>query len=231
MINLKEVPLFSTLSDVYIEEIKKDIYLKSYNKDTILFYEGEKSEYIHILMEGTVKLYMTSPKGSEIEISRFKAPTLISEFLCFEKRTFPASCKFLSDGTIGVFHIEKLYKHLTKPEFSMEFIRSLTNKVMLLSELVRKETILSSEAKVADLIIRDRNLFGRLKNNEIASILNLTPETFSRILSKFKREKIISFSQHELEILSIENLYIIIDTNSMKSCTSCSTRCKTASKS
>ncbi len=221
MIELQEIPIFSALEEKYISELKNEVYIKQYSKNSIVFYEGDKSEYLHILMEGDVKLYKTSPKGSQIQINRFSAPSLIAEFACFEKEAFPATCEFVTDGTIGLLHFDKLYNYLNQPAFSLELIKSLTAKVILLSALVHKETILSSEAKVADLMIKKVAIFNRLKNNEIASILNLTPETFSRILTKFKKEKIISINKHTLKILNEDALYSIVYTNTMKECTNC----------
>ncbi len=91
----------------------------------------------------------------------------------------------------------------------------------MLSALVHKETILSSDAKVADLMIKKINIFNRLKNNEIASILNLTPETFSRILTKFKKEGIITVDDHHLTIRNKDALFHIVETNTVKDCTNC----------
>ncbi|MCK5853616.1 MAG: winged helix-turn-helix domain-containing protein, partial [Sulfurovaceae bacterium] len=59
------------------------------------------------------------------------------------------------------------------------------------------------------------------KNNEIASILNLTPETFSRILTKFKKEYIIRVEDNELKILNEDALYMVVETNTIKECSSC----------
>ena len=221
MIELQEIPIFSALEEKYISELKNEVYIKQYSKNSIVFYEGDKSEYLHILMEGDVKLYKTSPKGSQIQINRFSAPSLIAEFACFEKEAFPATCEFVTDGTIGLLHFDKLYNYLNQPAFSLKLIKSLTAKVILLSALVHKETILSSEAKVADLMIKKVAIFNRLKNNEIASILNLTPETFSRILTKFKKEKIITVKKHILTVLNEDALYSIVYTNTMKECTNC----------
>jgi CRP/FNR family transcriptional regulator len=92
---------------------------------------------------------------------------------------------------------------------------------MLLSALVHKETVLSSEAKVADLMIEKISIFNRLRNNEIAGILNLTPETFSRIITKFKRESIVKVENGELKVLNLDALFMIIETNSLKNCTNC----------
>lgn len=221
MIELHDIPMFSALGETYIKELKKNIHIKQYTKDSIVFYEGDESEYLHILMEGAVKLYKTSPKGTQIQINRFTAPSLIAEFACFEQEIFPATCEFVSDGAIGLLHFDKLYEYLSQAEFSLELIKSLTGKVMMLSALVHKETILSSEAKVADLMIKKASIFNRLKNNEIASILNLTPETFSRILTKFKKEGIISVEDHIITVLNKDALFNIVDTNTMKDCTNC----------
>lgn len=221
MMQLNEIPMFSALADNHLKELQNAIHIKHFTKDSIVFYEGDKSEYLYILMEGDVKLYKTSPKGSQIQINRFSAPSIIAEYACFEKEVFPATCEFVTEGAIGMLHFDQLYLYLSQPEFSLELIKSLTSKVMLLSSLVHKETILSSEAKVADLMIKKINIFRRLKNNEIASILNLTPETFSRILTKFKKERIISVDDHKIKVLNSEALFVIVDTNTMKDCTNC----------
>lgn len=221
MIKIQDIPIFSALNESYLKELHQAIHVKKYAKDSIVFYEGDESEYVHILMEGDVKLYKTSPKGSQIQINRFSAPSLIAEYACFEKEAFPATCEFVTDGVIGLLHFDKLYEYLNQPEFSLELIKSLTGKVMTLSALVHKETILSSEAKVADLMIKKIAIFNRLKNNEIAAILNITPETFSRILTKFKKEDIISIDDHIVKVLNKDALYAIVDTNTMKECTNC----------
>jgi CRP/FNR family transcriptional regulator len=221
MIELHDIPMFSALSEAHLKELKNAVHIKQYTKDSIVFYEGDESDYLYILLKGAVKLYKTSPKGSQIQINRFSAPSLIAEYACFEQDPFPASCEFVSDGTIGLLHFDKLYEYLSEAKFSLELIKSLTGKVMMLSTLVHKETILSSEAKVADLMIKKVNIFNRLKNNEIASILNLTPETFSRILTKFKKESIISVDNHTLTVSNKDALFNIVETNTMKDCTNC----------
>ena len=221
MYRLEEIPMFSALDAHYLKELQDHIHVKRYGKESIVFYEGDKSDYLHILMEGSVKLYKTSPKGTQIQINRFAAPGLIAEFAIFEKEAFPATCEFVTEGVIGLLHYDKLYEYLNQPKFSLELIKSLTGKVSLLSALVHKETILSSEAKVADLMLKKVTIFNRLKNNEIASILNLTPETFSRILTKMKKEGIVKIDNHKLVILNQDALFTIVESNAIKNCTNC----------
>jgi CRP/FNR family transcriptional regulator len=196
-------------------------YIKYFTKDSIVFYEGDSSKYLYILLEGSIKLYKTTPKGTQIQINRLDAPAIIGEYACFEQCPYPATCEFITDGCMGMLPFDEVYNYLSNPQFSLEIIKSLTGKVLLLSSLVHKETVLSSEAKVADIIIQKNSIFERLKNNEIASMLNLTPETFSRILTKFKKQGIIKIVNHKVTILDAERLYAIVETNTIKDCTNC----------
>jgi len=221
MLKLREIDMFKALSESNLEDLNTHLIVKSYLKDSIVFYEGDSSEYLHIVLEGKVKLYKTTPKGNQIQINRLSAPALIGEYACFEHQPFPASCEFVEDGAMGLLPFQYVYDNLSNSAFSLEIIKSLTAKVSLLSSLVHKETVLSSEAKVADLILQKPAIFGRLKNNEIASILNLSPETFSRILAKFKKEGIIHYNKYQLEVINYPALNIIIDTNKIKDCTNC----------
>ena len=222
MINIEDIPLFSKLDKSFQKNLSEHIYMRKFVKGGIVFYEGDCSDYLHILFDGQVRLYKTSPKNTMIQIHRLHAPATIGEYACLERVAFPATCEFISEsGTIGLLHFDKVMEYLKEPNFALALLKSMTNKVMILSSLVHKETILSSEAKVADLILSEIDIFNRVKNNEIASILNITPETLSRILSKLKKRKTIDIKEHRVIIRDMEALYMILEKNTLKSCTNC----------
>jgi CRP/FNR family transcriptional regulator len=227
MIKIEDTPLFCNLDEKFHKELHDSIYIRHFSKHGIVFYEGDCSDYLHILLDGQVRLYKTSPKNSKIQIHRLNAPASIGEYACLERVPFPATCEFISEkGVIGLLHFNKVMKYLKDPEFALALLKSMTNKVMLLSSLVHKETILSSEAKVADLILNETETFSRIKHNEIASILNITPETLSRILTKLKKENIILLDNHILTIVNIEALHMIIEKNTLKACSDCFSKTK-----
>ena len=66
MHQLADIQLFSKLSDKYLAEIKQNAIVRTYSKDSIVFYEGDSSDYLYIVLEGTIKLYKTTPKGTQI---------------------------------------------------------------------------------------------------------------------------------------------------------------------
>ncbi len=221
MYKIEEIPLFAKLTPKNLEIVKDNLFIKEYKKNSIVFYEGEKGNSLYIVLEGRVKLYKTTPKGNHININILKAPSLVGEFACFEEAPFPATCEFQSDGVMGKISFDIIKKLLCYEDVALAIIKSLTAKVMLLSALVHKETVYSSEAKVADILINNIDVFGRLKHSEIADILNMTPETLSRILSKFKKEKIIAVNKNEVKILQLDALKEILEHNQIKECTNC----------
>ena len=222
MDRLRDIQLFSKLSDDNLEKIKKQSLVKSYVKGGIVFYEEDESQHIFVVLEGTVKLYKTSPKGTQVQINRFTAPAVLGEYACFEEVPFPATCEFVTEGKIAYIPRDFVVNNLEDSIFALEMIKSLTAKIMVLSSLIHKETIFSSEAKVAKLLLEKSEIFQKLKYNEIASILNITPETLSRILKKFKNEGYIEgLKAGDIFIQEPEALNNVIETNKVQDCTNC----------
>ena len=225
MHTIKEIPLFSELTEEQLKSVYAQMQVRQYTKGSIVFYEGDEGEYLYVLLEGTVKLFKTSPKGTTVNIHNFVAPEMVALFPTLERIPFPATCEFLTDGTMGLLPLDKLYGCLNNTDLALSLISSLLKRMRILAELLHKETIYSSEAKIADFLINNASIFKRLKNNEIASILNMTPETLSRILTKLKKEKVIIIKDHVVTILDEDALRDIVETNSIQSIV-CSGVCK-----
>jgi len=216
MFELKDIPLFSKLSTSQLGELQSQMHIHHYEKESVVFYEGDESEYLHILLDGVVRLYKTAPKGTQVHMHNFSAPEIIALFAAFEQIPFPATCEFLSEGTVGLIPLTKIYECMKNVDFSISLVSALSKRMKLLADLLHKETIYTTEAKISDVLLTNPSVFERLKNNEIASILNMTPETLSRILSKLKKEKIITIQEHKVTILNENALCHIIETNCTK---------------
>ncbi len=206
---LKDITLFNSLSKENLEEVEKISTLIELKSGNILFYEGDKPEFLHILLNGVIKLYKTNPKGHQIFIHQFTPISLIGELANFENIPFPATAEAIIKSEILKVDYSKLSKDFFKnPNISFEIIKSLSKKTKILSNVIHQEMILTTEAKVVKIIMEHPELFSKLKNSQIAAIINTTPETLSRILTKLKKMKYIKFNdKHEL---------IISDKNSLK---------------
>ncbi len=214
MINsVKDIPLFSKLSDQNIKALEDISQFKSYSIDEIVFYEGDAPGTLYVLTNGVLRLYKTDPKGNEVYIHQFTPIGLVGELACFENMHYPATARFTTSGQVLKIDFKKLEKDFFQnPHISMEIIKSLTRKIKILSNVIHKEVILTSEAKVAKFIVENGELFETLKNTQIASILNITPETLSRILTRLKKSELIKIEKnHHINILDLTKMTSIFE--------------------
>jgi CRP/FNR family transcriptional regulator len=206
MERIKNIPLFSKLSDENIKKLEAISYFKKYSADEIVFYEGDKPGTLHVLVDGVLRLYKTDSKGHELYIHQFSPTAMVGELANFENMRFPASAKFITSGEILKIDFKKLEKDFFQnPDICMEIIKSLTKKVKILSQVIHHEMVLTSEAKIAKFIYEHPNIFKKVKNNQIAAILNVSAETLSRTLTKFKKNSYISIDKdYNITILDQE---------------------------
>jgi CRP/FNR family transcriptional regulator len=69
---------------------------------------------------------------------------------------------------------------------------SLIKKVRNLEKIISMHIVLDSQERVAKYIYEDSEEFFNTKNIIIAEVLNISPETLSRILRTFKDQDIIN---------------------------------------
>lgn len=212
MDRIRSVSCFSKLSDEQIEKLKKISVIKKYHAKEILFYEGDEPTYLYVLLQGTLKVYKTNHKGQQIFLHQFYPGGLVAELANFENIPYPATAEFMSDSEVLRIDYKALEKDFFKnPEISFEIIKSLIAKHKILIDVIQKEVILTADAKVAKFILENAELFKTLKNTQVASILNLTPETLSRTLSKFKSSGYIELDEkHHIKVLDREKLQEVL---------------------
>ena len=205
---LRDIALFNSLSEENIKKIDEISTMANLNANDILFYEGDKPKYLHIILEGIVKLYKTDAKGHQLFLYQFTPVSLIGELANFENFPFPATAEAVIASKILKVDYEKLSDNILKnPNFSMEIIKSISKKAKILQNVIHQEMILTTEAKIAKLLIEHSELFSQLKNGQIAALINTTPETLSRTITKFKKSNYIFMDkEHQMKILDTDAL-------------------------
>jgi len=208
MDRIRTISIFSKLNDEQIEKLKKISVIKKFSAKEILFYEGDAPIYLYVLLQGTLKVYETNHKGQQIFLHQFYPGGLVAELANFENIPYPATAEFMSESEVLRIDYKALEHDFFKnPDISFEIIKSLIAKHKILIDVIQKEVILTADAKVAKFILENGELFKTLKNTQVASILNLTPETLSRTLSKFKSSGFIELDdKHHIRVLDAQKL-------------------------
>jgi len=189
---LSKCTYFQNMSDNDLSKLISFSHLVSFEKDNIVFFQGDKAVNMHILLEGNIRVYKSKPSGGEVQLLRESAVASIAELACFEKIPYPASCISTSHSKILRIPFEIFEKEfLSDAKTSLGIIKSLSLKLRSLSSLIERELTLSSEQKVAKYIVDNGERLDKIKQVDVASELNMTPETLSRMLKKLHKQGLI----------------------------------------
>ncbi|MDQ7043027.1 MAG: Crp/Fnr family transcriptional regulator [Sulfurimonas sp.] len=185
MINiLKKIYLFQELDEDELEALAKISSFHSYKKDSLLFMSGEVGKHLFIIIEGDVSLYKHDNKGNDIVIGFLSPYSLIAEAALLRGVPFPSSAIFKTDGCILKIQLDKFKESfLSNPKVSKEIINSLLSKIQLLQQNIHLNIASTAKEKILHLYDTNASIASKLKKYEIAAILGMSPETFSRNLN------------------------------------------------
>jgi len=186
---LREVSMFSSLKEEELKALENISNIYEYKEGATLFLEGEVSDSLMLLIDGIVSIFKHNNKGNEIVIGYFNRYALLAEPATLRHTPLPSSATFQSDGAIlkiDLAEFEKLF--ITHPNISYKIIQSLLRKIDLLQQNIHFNIASTSIEKIVHFYKENPTLSLDLKQYEIASILGITPETFSRNVKKLIKE-------------------------------------------
>ncbi|EDZ62049.1 transcriptional regulator, Crp/Fnr family [Sulfurimonas gotlandica GD1] len=199
-LKLKNIDMFKDLDDDTIQRIEKLTTEHTISKDNIVFYEGDDSKYLYLLVHGIIKLYKTSSNHKEIVLKYFHENELIGEVANFEQIPYPATAKAYTDVEILKIDFSSLKEIIySNPELSFIIQTSLIKKIKNLEVIISTNLVLDSKERVAKYIYNHTDDFFTTKNIIIAEILSVSPETLSRILKFFKDHDIIDIKSKRID--------------------------------
>jgi len=192
---LKETYLFSFMNEDELAALTKISSLANYEKNSLLFMEGERSEYLFVLIEGLVSVYKHDDKGNEIVIAFFKPFSMIAEPAILKGLPFPSTAMFKSEGTIIKIRVDAFIKDFIRnPRISYEIIQSLLNKIQLLQQNIHFNIASTAKEKILHFYKKNPSLGLELKKYEIAALLGMTAETLSRNIKTLLKENKLEVS-------------------------------------
>jgi len=207
MRNFRGIYFFENLTEKQIERLGQISVSKKYKKGNILFFQGDKAVGLHILTEGALKVYKTDLRGNEVVMNYFYPVNLIAELASLDHITYPATALFETDGSVITVDYKIFEEEFLKnPDISFSIIKSLTKKLRYLDSVISHNLTMDSSGRVAKFIYENEPLFLQLKQNKIASILNITPETMSRVIRKLKGCNIIEIKGRKITVTNREAL-------------------------
>lgn len=166
--------------------IDKGLKLKSYPKDSVVYEPGMQPRYVYFIKSGEVRMVTVSDEGKEFIQGVFKTGQYFGEPALLIDRPYLAFTITNKDSQIIAVNKEGFFGLIkNEPDFSMELIRTLSNRLFYKSMMLEELASEKAEHRLLTIInyLLDDIAVGeslRVTRQELADMTGLRVETVIR---------------------------------------------------
>ena len=120
----------------------------------MLFWEGEECAGIFLIIQGSVKIFRTSPGGREVMLSIEAAPATVAELPLFDGGPYPASVRVV-EPVVSLFINKSDFQQVCRqyPEVALKVLAVVGRRLRHLVGLVEAMTFGSVTKRLARLLL------------------------------------------------------------------------------
>jgi CRP/FNR family transcriptional regulator len=207
LLTLAQMPLFSGLTENELQALAQRAVDRRFAPDEVLFWEGEPCAGIFLIVQGSVKIFKTSPSGREMMLALDSAPSTVAELPLFDGGPYPASVRAV--GPVASLFINKNeFQQVCRnyPDVALKILAVVGRRLRHLVSVVESMTFGSVTQRLARLLLdaskqANSDAFDLpLTHQELASRLGTVREVVSRNLARFRAEGLILVQGHRITI-------------------------------
>jgi len=215
---LRDVPIFEKLSPNELKFVTEISRTKRFKKSQIIFLEGEVFAGFYVIVNGSVKIYKLNSHGEEIMQHELGAFRSFAESALFSGSRFYSTCaQAMEDSSLLFFPLDDFASLLGKnPALAIRISEAFASRLMKLN---RRFDVLATdvEGRIARYLLNEVQLNNSLKlpephftlpvrKKDLAEHLGIASETLSRMIKKFKDDKIIREVSKNIFITNVKRL-------------------------
>jgi CRP-like cAMP-binding protein len=214
---LGRVALFRGLEEETIERIAARAVTRRVSRNTLLFREGEPCRGLYIIIDGSIRIYRSTPDGHEQTLMVEGPKKTLAELTLFDASPYPASAQAAEDSTVLFLQLadfQQLYRE--HPEIADAVIMELGRRLKRLVRLFSRITLKSVPARVASAVLEEAEAAGAARDGgtfalpftqeELARELSTTRESVSRAIGELRAAGVLAREGTSLRILSCAGL-------------------------
>jgi len=206
--------MFRELATEQIKTIAGHSQLIEFPRGTSVFNRGDAAVGLYILLEGQLKLGVTSPQGTEKIISIVTPGESFGEAILFLERQFPVYAQAILDSQVLLVPKNLIFSMLDHdPLFSRKMLAGLSVRMHQLVQDIEMLSLQSCTQRFIGYLLQisadapdASNITLPASKTTIASLLNLTPETLSRTLAKLQQLELIAVNGKDVMITDVKKL-------------------------
>jgi CRP/FNR family cyclic AMP-dependent transcriptional regulator len=202
---LRRTQLFADLDPDSLQRLAERAVERFYRKGQLVFHQGDPGESLFVVVEGLVKVFVTSEEGDEMVLVTLTTPETFGELALIDGGVRSASAQTLEKTSILSLTRTTLLEVMSEhPSLSEALLRSLGRLVRRLTEQASDLVFLDLHGRVAKLLLGLADERGEARGDEISLDLHMTQsdlaglvggsrQSVNQILRSFERRGFLAF--------------------------------------
>jgi CRP-like cAMP-binding protein len=177
--------------------------VREFDKGAPLFSEGDDSALLYTVIEGHVKVFKTTPRGTDVILELFGPGDPVGAVAVYESRAYPANAVALEPTRCLVIPRQAFFSLLeSHPTLVRGLLVGLTHRLVELTNRLAELSGGRVEGRLARFFLKLAGDIGQpraggtfialvLSRQELADMIGTTIETSIRIMSRWGKEEIV----------------------------------------
>jgi CRP/FNR family cyclic AMP-dependent transcriptional regulator len=205
---LGSIDIFSGLPATDRQIIADCALLKTFPKNTVLLNEGDRADFLYVVLSGKAKVFVNDEGGAEAILTILEPGGYFGELALVDHGPRSASVMTLEPSVLAIISKADFERCLLNyPTIALNLIRALTQRVRVLTENVRSLALMDVYGRIVRTL---RNLAQeqegkqvidhKLTHQDIANMVGASREMVSRIMKDLEAGGYITIKNKKITI-------------------------------
>jgi CRP/FNR family transcriptional regulator len=183
-----------------------------YEKGQLIFKEGIFPIGLYFVRKGKVKVFKMSPDGKEKAIRLMRTGDFVGYKDLISRDRYSYSASAFENTTLYFISKDHFGELLQKKDISMYFMRLIANELSGTEDELLNLAYKPVKGRLVDTLLNlnDNNAQSvTISREELAGFVGSATETVIRLLSEFRKQKLISIKGRLIHVMDTPGLYRI----------------------
>lgn len=214
---LKQVSLFSQVSEAELATLVNDFHPREFGKDEIIFRQGDTSRELYLVVRGKVRIFRISPSGAETTIAIYSTGSVMGEFAVVDSEPRSATAKAIEATDLLLMPHEKFLQHMRHlPDLALGMTKLLSSRVRWTAAFAETIAQYDAAGRLLHILLLYNEQFGQeeeagkryildlsLNQTDLASLVGARREWVNRLLRDWQRRGIVAYEAGKIIILDL----------------------------
>jgi len=186
--------------------------IRTYGKNSIVHFVGEKCLRLEIIVEGQVVVERIDETGNLMAVADFCADEILGGNLLFSRKpNYPLTITARQPSTVLEISRDRLFQlFTTNPEFLRSFLAFISDHATLLSDRISRyvnrtiREIVTSYLEHESKRQQSKVIRMEISKKALADKIGVRRTSLSRELAKMRAEGLIRFDQDTIEMINLK---------------------------